>query len=437
MLDYICTFIGVYTDVFILYIFLTQYRIKGSQLGKTILFLGFGLINIFMNILSVPFVLKLVISIVVCMLIIMSLCKGVTWYEALKFMIVFYVLLGIGELLIVPIFIFIEGVYDIELFYSDSLTYTWVLTLILSRIITIALIKMMREFFHKAREKMTFGEKILVNLPLLLAFIVAVIVEHYLINIEKFSIEDITSVLIILAILLVSFTITYIKFLESSIVAHKQESQIAALEHRNEMQYIFYEEKRKYENEIKRIRHDLKNHLLLIKENNGIKNIAYYNEILEIVESDKCISSGCNVFDVLINEKKKFAETHGIVFQVLVIKDISELNSIKERDLCSIFGNLLDNALENAEGATEAYVDIKVDIINHFFYMNIKNSFDSRKIRIIAGKLQTTKSNEDVHGIGLESVRISLEKCDGYMKTEYDNSVFSVEIMIPLNACTK
>lgn len=433
MLDYVCTFIGVYTDVFILYIFLTQYKIKGSKVGIISLFLGFGLTNILMNIFEVAFVLKLSISIALCVIIIMFLYENVAWYEALKFLIAFYVLLGIGELLIVPIIILIEGIYDIELFYSESLTSTWLFTLIISRIITLAFIRIIGGFWHNDGKKMTVTEKALINLPLLMSFIVAVIVEHYLINIDRFDMEDITSVLIILAVLLIAFTITYIKFLEKNILAHNQESQIAALEHRNEMQYIFYEEKNKYENEIKRIQHDLKNHLLLIKENNVIKNTEYYNEVLEIVQNDKTVLSGCNVFDVLINEKKKLAKVHGIAFQVLVIKDISGLNYIKERDLCSIFGNVLDNAIENATGVVDAYVDIKVDVINYFFYMIISNSFDPKNIKEIAGKLQSSKHNQDIHGIGLESVKISLEKCEGYMKIEHYNSTFTVEIMIPLD----
>lgn len=129
MMDYICTFVGVYTDVFILYFFLKQYSIKESWKGKICLFSGFGLINILMNMFEVIFFLKVAVSIAICVVIISLLYENVAWYEALKYMFVFYVLLGIGELLIIPIMIFVEGVYDIELFYSDSITSTWLITL--------------------------------------------------------------------------------------------------------------------------------------------------------------------------------------------------------------------------------------------------------------------------------------------------------------------
>lgn len=357
MFDLVCTFIGVYTDVFVLYMFLTQYEVKDFKVRAIGLFTGFGFINILMNVFEVTFILKLSISIVSCAIIIMVICKNIVWFAAIKYTITFYTLLGIGELLVIPIMILFEGVYDIDLFYSETITSIWVFTLILSRIITIVLIRIMGEFLYKQQNKAETNtiEKILIYLPLLLAFSVNIIVEHYLINIERFEMEDITSVLIIIAILLMAFSITYIKFLEKSILTRQQEKQIIELEHRNEMQYLFYEEKNKYENEIKRIRHDLKNHLLLVKDKNGIRNTVYYNELFDIVENEKTISSGCNVFDVLINEKKKTAEDLGITFSVLVVKNISYLNYIKERDLCSIFGNVIDNAVESATGIDNAF----------------------------------------------------------------------------------
>lgn len=432
VVDLVCTFIGVYTDVIVLYMFLTQYEINGSKIGKISLFAGFGLINILMNVLEVPFMLKLSISIISCVIIIMLLCADVTWFGSIRCTITFYTLLGIGELFVIPIMILFEGIYDIDLFYSETITSIWVLTLVLSRIITIVFIKIMGKFLYRNENKTTIIEKLLIYSPLALAFSSDIIVEHYLINIEQFDMEDITSVLIILAIILMAFTITYIKFLERSILARQQEKQIIELEHRNEMQYMLYEERNKYGNEIKRIRHDLKNHLLLVKDNNEIKNTVYYDELLDIVENDEVISSGCNVFDVLINEKKKIAEGSGITFAVLVVKDIACLNYIKERDLCSIFGNIIDNAIESAAGMVNASVEVKTDVINSFFYMYVKNTFNNKKIRTVGGHFFTTKQDRSIHGIGLNSVKIALEKYDGCMKIDYDDTTFEVEIMIPL-----
>lgn len=69
--------------------------------------------------------------------------------------------------------------------------------------------------------------------------------------------------------------------------------------------------------------------------------------------------------------------------------------------------------------------------------MSISNSFNSKKIRNIDGKFLTTKQDQSIHGIGLNSVNMALEKYDGCMKINHDNSSFEVEIMIPLKSSTK
>ena len=70
MLEYVCTFIGVFTDVFILHVFLNQYRIKSSRWGESCLFGGFGLLSILLNIFELNFFVKLAISISLCVIII-------------------------------------------------------------------------------------------------------------------------------------------------------------------------------------------------------------------------------------------------------------------------------------------------------------------------------------------------------------------------------
>lgn len=244
-------------------------------------------------------------------------------------------------------------------------------------------------------------------------------------------------VLLIFVFLIVAFNIFYIKFLKWKILSHEQERQITELEHLNEMQYIFFHEKNKNDDELKRLRHDLKNHLILIKDKNVINNKDYYEELFEIVEREPLVLTGCKVFDILVNEKKKVAEDYGISFRVQIVKDISGLNNMKERDLCSIFGNVLDNAIESAAEIVDGYVDIKVDIVNFFFYMIISNSFHLKNVNEVDGKFQSSKRDRDIHGIGLENVKIALKKCEGYLKIKHGKSVFTVEIMIPLNDSDK
>lgn len=127
-------------------------------------------------------------------------------------------------------------------------------------------------------------------------------------------------VLLIFVFLIVAFNILYIKFLKWKVLAHEQERQITELEHLNEMQYIFFHEKNKNDDELKRLRHDLKNHLILIKDMNVINNKDYYEEKFEIVEKESLVLTGCKVFDILVNEKKRLRKIMGFHFEFRSLK---------------------------------------------------------------------------------------------------------------------
>ena len=434
MIDFLCTLIGVYTDVLILYIFLDKYEEKISKMAVRILFASYGAINILMNMYEVEYIIRLCLCVFLSICIILLAYQQISLINAIKCIVTFFTLLGIGELLVIPIMILFQGVYDIELFYSETLTSAWAFTLIVSRSITLILIKGLGKYWYKNEIKKTKIERVLLYFPLFMAFFTAVVIERYLIDIEKLDKQDLISVLIIVSVLLLAFTLTHMKLMEKNIIMQQQEKQIVELQHRNEVQYLYYEEKSKYENEIKRIRHDLKNHLLLIKDMKEVgNNNDYYHDLLDIVSNDDVINSGCNVFDVLINEKRKQAKQDKIVFEVFVIKNIECLNNIEERDLCSIIGNLLDNAVENASKVENAKITINADIINNFFVLHISNTYDSKRIKKSNGKFLSTKENANMHGIGLQSVQMASEKYDGLIKIDHDQSVFKVELMLPLN----
>lgn len=433
MVDFLCTLIGVYTDVLILYIFLDKYEEKISKMAIRILFASYGVINIILNMYEVEYIIKLCLCVVLSICIILLAYQYISLSNAIKCIVAFFTLLGIGELLVIPIMIWCKGIYDIEIFYSETLTSAWAFTLIVSRSITLILIKGLGKYWYKKEVKKTKIERVLIYFPLFMAFFTAVVIERYLIDIEKMDKQDLVSVLIIISVLLLAFTLTHMKLLEKNIVMQQQEKQIVELQHRNEVQYLYYEEKNKYENEIKRIRHDLKNHLLLIKDMKEVSNKNYYTDLLDIVSNDDVINSGCNVFDVLINEKRKQAKQDKTIFEVYVMKNIECLNNIEERDLCSIFGNLLDNAIENASKVENAKISINVDIINNFFVLFISNTYDSKRIKKSNGRFLSTKENVNMHGIGLQSVQMALEKYDGLIKIDHDQLVFKVELMLPLN----
>lgn len=98
-------------------------------------------------------------------------------------------------------------------------------------------------------------------------------------------------------------------------------------------------------------------------------------------------------------------------------------------DLCTIFFNLLNNAIEAAENADtkEIWVICKYDAKD--ILIEIGNYY-CNDIRIENDKIHTTKIQEEYHGWGLENVKDSVKKCNGLMDIEMTGDRFIVSISL-------
>ncbi len=117
------------------------------------------------------------------------------------------------------------------------------------------------------------------------------------------------------------------------------------------------------------------------------------------------------------------------IWQIAIPKNVG----ISDVDLCSVVGNVLNNAIQGAMTAPEGkrYITFKADVeLNNDIYMVISNSFDG-VIKKENGKYFTTK--ETGHGIGLDSIKTTVKNYRGYVKFYNDNENFYTDIMMKQN----
>ena len=103
---------------------------------------------------------------------------------------------------------------------------------------------------------------------------------------------------------------------------------------------------------------------------------------------------------------------------------------ISDYELCSIVGNVLDNAVAAAEKAAEPNSEILFVTDtkkNGDLYIAVSNPY-SGEIKEKGGKFSSTKAGG--HGIGLESIRAIVRKNNGYCNFRYDKKKFYSEIML-------
>lgn len=184
---------------------------------------------------------------------------------------------------------------------------------------------------------------------------------------------------------------------------------------------------------LRRFRHDYRNHMIVINSllESGRTDRAreYLNNMNSDISSTLTkISTGNFISDALINNKAVMAAEHdvSIKFTGQVIP-----TGIADEDLCTIFANILDNAIEATQKlSSNKTIRIDAALRNGFFIMNISNPVENEvKIRK-DGTVKTTKKNQHEHGIGMKNVQKVVKKYGGSVNVTCENKVFSVDIMM-------
>lgn len=188
--------------------------------------------------------------------------------------------------------------------------------------------------------------------------------------------------------------------------------------------------------EINHFRHDIKSHLIVLEGllNEGKLDSAkkYLQEIksggLDIVEALPGMRNK-NV-GIVLGQRKKHAEEVGVAFfPEIMVEDYT----IKDKDICSVLCNLLDNAIEAASKCKDGYVNIiiKPDAETRGFFIECYNNY--KIIELKRGKYITTKTDKENHGFGIDIVKKIVSNYHGkcYFNNNQNSHVFSVEIYIP------
>lgn len=163
--------------------------------------------------------------------------------------------------------------------------------------------------------------------------------------------------------------------------------------------------------------HDMKNHLLVLRNmeraNQWDKLHDYLEEISkDILDDSTKIWTGNNIVDLILNSKKKQADSEGIAFSIgsNMIGDVP----FKDGETISLLGNLLDNAIEACERikSTEKWVTIRINRRYCLLYIEIENSIEEHP-KEKNHRLISCKSEKEVHGYGLKNVRQIVDRYDG------------------------
>ena len=182
-----------------------------------------------------------------------------------------------------------------------------------------------------------------------------------------------------------------------------------------------------------RLRHDMKNHIIALSalsRNKEWEKIDSYLKTMEGIALDADGDmTGNKAVDALLYQKRKRAEEENIKWECDV--HMPKEYCINEFDLCVLFGNILDNALEacgRMQGGECRFINIQAKTVKKCFLLEVKNSMN-RTEKCTDGF--PNKGDSQEHGIGLLNVSDVVNKYNGAMNTEAENGIFVISILMP------
>lgn len=314
--------------------------------------------------------------------------------------------------------------YNLEVYLNTMSLITQFIVLGLSRLLIIY-------FNNKKIKRFTIVQYL--NFLILPLFSVFYIVSLSLYIQMYMTIGDIV-LLIINIILIIILNIFITNIFESISKNNELQNQVKLYEQKSQMEFKYYETLNDKYNSSRKIIHDMKNHLqtieYLYKEKEVDKAKEYTEDMYLMLDKlyQKRYSEN-KVLNIILNDKFLKAES----FNIKVKSSIGDvdLDFIKDIDLTTIFSNILDNAIEaSIEASKNKGIDLKVDSFNDFIVINLSNYTDKEPV-IDKGRFKTTKKEHS--GLGIENVRIVLEKYEGTLRAKYQENIFKVNIIIPIN----
>jgi len=185
------------------------------------------------------------------------------------------------------------------------------------------------------------------------------------------------------------------------------------------------------QDKLKKFRHDYSNYIIGLKsymENCDYEGARIYIDEMSQNSIHVCdsIDTGNTALDAVLNTKKAVAEAKGISFETKL--EIPKQIFVTPMDICAVFGNALDNAIEACERTNNEDKKINIVIVyrDDKLFCKITNTCPNQS----KGVFKTSKPDKENHGIGLKSIEAVLNKYDSVPVIEQNDVQFTLKFYI-------
>ena len=195
-------------------------------------------------------------------------------------------------------------------------------------------------------------------------------------------------------------------------------TEISLLEQQEHSLNQYVEEAKTRYDRTKSFRHDIRNHIAVIKdllESGKFKEAVSYIEDMDHMAEKMSFPCSTNnpVVDILMGNKLGIAESMGIRVNCSLL--LPYPCGLKDMDICIVLSNALDNAIQACKNM-DGYIHVSGRMQGDFLMMEVENSF--------RGKSAVKK------GTGLSNIKAVAEKYSGAISIETREDVFALQVLL-------
>lgn len=236
-----------------------------------------------------------------------------------------------------------------------------------------------------------------------------------------------TVVLILCCVFLVVINYYIEKFMQRAQMENEENQFLM------EKQLEYYQHLDIMDKELRKFRHDIQNHFLcmqkLIENGKQSELKQYFQDLINTYpENDRLYFSGNLIIDSILNYNLAHDCKDNI--RPVVYGKLPQVDAVSDMDLCTVFSNMLSNAIKGANASTEEKPSLTIHFQHgdKYFSITIQNS----SCATAACSDKTLQKADRNHGHGIHQIEEVTKKYQGIFEQKQENGLFTMQVCLPI-----
>lgn len=203
-----------------------------------------------------------------------------------------------------------------------------------------------------------------------------------------------------------------------------------------DMREVYYQSLKREQQQVRTLRHDMRNHLTALSgllARNDAQKAREYVQSLSQSPALVGVKRFCEneTVNAVLASKAGVIEHEGLTADIGV--SLPENLPVSDPDLCALFGNALDNAIEAAKTAHDKRITVRARTDKGLLMLRVANAYAGEREQLNKGLFGTTKADKASHGFGLAGMREIAVRHGGTLEANADKNRFELVVCIPLD----